>query len=984
MNPPGEEPLFAPGRWKQLRELLARLDNLAPDARMLELERVDSEDPQLGVAARTLLAQAPEGSHAPLEQSIDRLLQTAGAAMPADVGPFRLLQRLGEGGMGVVYLAERSGTDFTQRVALKLIDRDASRSPRLAARERRILAALTHTNITAFVDAGSADGRAWLAMEYVDGEPLLAWCEHHGLTVRERVRLFDQVCAAVAHAHTQLVVHRDLKPSNILVSREGAAKLLDFGIAQVLDPSDEQTPATRVFTPEYAAPEQLRGERVTTATDVHALGLLLYELVSGRRLPTLAVDRSTELSNAEKPRHPSAGKHPNTKSGEGTRMIAHALRGDLGRIIAHAVEPLPEKRYGSVAMLREDLARWLDHRPLTLARPGIAYATGRFVRRHRLAVAAATFAILALIGTTGVAVRLAHERTIETERALAQARRATAMQAFLGDVLNQADPNQNGGQPITPLQLIGKGEALISRFDDQPELQADVLTQVGQLYIGNSDYERAKTLLDRALALSERPGMPDDVRSRVLGGVAEMSIGNAKYDEGLAYAQRSLALQEADPHADPHAIAATHMHIAQALDGKGDAAQTEKFLRASLARDRAAVGDDEKSVAEEWILLGWTLGLTSRFDAAEDAFDHGIAAYKKLYGNDGFDVGHAYSERSLVQVKANRFDDAEKSSREAVRIYRAAVGPTHRKTLSAEHGLLALMERRGHIVEALPQREALTLRASGPGLSTPRQMAYHYQWLGFDYAQVGRYEEAETALRKSLALGSDNGSAYDRTSDNTARRELGLLRVNTGRYDEAESALREALALALAQQPPDKGTARAIKGSLGDLLRLRKRNGEALALLREATDYPATTAPTSMWRPMLLAQRSEAELDGGDAGAAEASASLALDFAGKAYSADDFRRGYPLYSLARARLARERAGDAESLLREALRLRSPPFPASHPRVLEVEVALVRALELQGKRDEASALRDHIATPLAADLPYNADLRARLAIPLGKP
>jgi serine/threonine-protein kinase len=976
MNDLGKEPLFSPERWRALRELLARLDALAPDACALELERVGNEDPELVAAAKTLLAQSPTGSE-PLQQSLDRLLDVPAQGMPVEVGPFRLLQPLGEGGMGVVYLAERSGADFTQRVALKLIDRAASRTPRLAARERRILAALAHPNITAFVDAGTADGRAWLAMEYVDGEPLLAWCEHHDLTIRERVRLFDQVCAAVAHAHAQLVVHRDLKPSNILVSKDGAAKLLDFGIAQVLDPSDEQTPATRVFTPEYAAPEQLRGERVTTATDVHALGLLLYELVSGCRLPTLALDRTTEWTTAELARHASTRSQQRTATGEEPKIAARALRGDLGRIIAHAVEPSPTNRYGSVAMLREDLARWLDHRPLTLARPGIAYAVGRFVRRHRLAVAAATIAILALIGITAIAVWQARERTLEAERALAQARRATAMQGFLSDVLNQADPNQNGGQPITPLQLIGKGEALVSRFDDQPALQADVLTQLGQLYIGNSDYERAKALLDRALALSERPDMPDDVRARVLRGVAEISIGNAKYDEGLAYAQRSLALQEADPHADAHAIAATHMHIAQALDGKGDSAQTEKFLRASLAQDRAAIGDDDKSVAEQWILLGWTLGLMTRFDDAQEAFDHGIAAYKKLLGDDGFDVGHAYSEMSLVQSKANRFDEAEKSSREALRIYRAAVGPTHRKTLSAEHGLLALMERRGHIVEALPQREALAVRAAGPGLSTPRQMAYHYQWLGYDYAQVGRYDEAESALRKSLALGSEGGSAYDRTSDNTARRELGLLRVVTGRYDEAESVLREALALALSQQPPDNTTARAIKGSLGDVLRLRGRNDEALSLLREATDYPPTTSPTAMWRPILVAQRSEAELDAGDAAAALASAQQALDFTARTFPADDFRNGFALYALARAQLAAARAADAEPLLRKALKLRQPPFPATHPRVLEIQVALVQALDAQGKHDEARALRGEIAPQLTAALPYNQTLRARL-------
>ncbi|HEY6940417.1 serine/threonine-protein kinase, partial [Dokdonella sp.] len=427
MNTPAGEPLFAPERWREMRDLLARLEGLDANAREGEIARIAGIDAEFARAARTLMDGAAASTER-LCESFDRLFG-ADAQMPANVGPFRLLRQLGEGGMGTVYLAERSGADFTQRVALKLLDRVAS-APRLAARERRILAALAHPNITAFVDAGTDDGRAWLAMEYVDGEPLLEGCEHRGLDVRARVALFDQVCAAVAHAHAQLVVHRDLKPSNVYVSHAGVAKLLDFGIAQVLDPSDDKTPATRVFTPEYAAPEQLRGDRVTTATDVYALGLLLYELVVGRRLPTAARERSTDWSTAELAREAGAATREAADSRDG-KAVVRLLRGDLGRIIAHALEPAPERRYGSVALMREDLARWLDHRPLTLARPGLAYTVGRFVRRNRLAVSIAAVAVLALVAATGVALWQARARADEAERALAQARRAEAMQQFL-------------------------------------------------------------------------------------------------------------------------------------------------------------------------------------------------------------------------------------------------------------------------------------------------------------------------------------------------------------------------------------------------------------------------------------------------------------------------------------------------------------------------------------------------------------------------
>ena len=477
MSESGREPLFAAERWREVRELIARLATLPTDERERELDRAANDDAALAGAARDLLSETASPLADALGDAVVRLLDP-NLDTPADVGPFHLLRQLGAGGMGTVHLAVRRDADFTQFVALKLLDRGASGAPRLAARERRILAALAHPNITAFVDAGIADGRAWLAMEYVDGKPLLDWCASHELDMRTRVQLFDQVCAAVAHAHAQLVVHRDLKPANIYVNSAGAAKLLDFGIAQVLDPNDDDTPATRVFTPEYAAPEQLRGERVTTATDVHALGLLLYELVSGRRLPTLARAPTTEWSTSDLARHASTDAGA-AQTGEGAKTVARALRGDLGRIIAHALEPVPAERYGSVALLREDLARWLEHRPLTLARPSLAYALNRFVRRNRVAVAIGTAAVASLLVATAAAIWQAHERANEAQRAIEQARRAETMQQFLGDVIRQANPSENGGEPISPRQLLEKGEQLAAGFDQQPDLQAEILAQLG-------------------------------------------------------------------------------------------------------------------------------------------------------------------------------------------------------------------------------------------------------------------------------------------------------------------------------------------------------------------------------------------------------------------------------------------------------------------------------------------------------------------------
>ena len=971
------EPLFAPERWRELRELLARLEPLATTQRATELDRVAQDDPALAAAARTLLPADAAAATEALNGVIDRLLADD-ERTPADVGPFRLLRRLGEGGMGTVWLAERSGADFTQRVALKLLDRSASNTTRLAARERRILAALTHPNITAFVDAGTADGRAWLAMEYVDGEPLTGWCNARGLDTRARVEVFDQVCAAVAHAHAQLVVHRDLKPGNVYVNKAGAAKLLDFGIAQVLDPNDEKTPATRVFTPEYAAPEQLRGERVTTATDVHALGLLLYELVSGRRLPTLARERSAEWTTAELARHASTDEDAKLVPGEGAKATARVLRGDLGRIIAHALEPLPANRYGSVALLREDLARWLEHRPLTLARPSLAYALNRFVRRNRLAVAIGTSAVAALLVATAVAIWQARERANEARHAIEQARRAETMQQFLSNVIREANPTENGGEPITPHQLLEKGEQLAASFDHQPEIQAEILAQLGELYLSLSDTDRAGTALQRAQRLIESPAMPGSVRARVLLALTQWESVMAKFDDALVHARESLLLYQREPGTEAKTIAEVDISIAQALDGLGDSARTAEFLREALARDVPPLGNHDDSVAELWLLLGYTLGTRGELDEAEQASRKGVEAYRAVYGNDGFEVAHALNELALVLAwRKDGLGAAEDALREAVRIFRKVVGEEHQKTVSAERNLLTMVERRGHYAEALPEREKLVARAEKPGISTSRELATQYDELAVDLSQMGRFADAENALRHSLALGEQAQGARS-PADQPARQDLGELLTAIGRYEEAEKILREAMEIQQAIQPPEPLKLNLLQASLGDLLRLQRRYPEALKLLADANQVAPSLPAHNTWRPLALARLSEAQLDAGDATTAAASAQSALDYSQLAYPADHCKNGFARYALARADLALGKPAVAEALLRDTLKLRSPPHPATHPRVLEARVSLVQALEAQGKLDEARVLRGELEPQLASPSPYATQLRARLA------
>jgi len=527
------KPLFSAARWSELRTLMERLAESDAAARAQELARIAADDAELAASLRDLLADG--GPTPTLENVLERLLPRATEQVPGHVGPFRLMQRIGAGGMGVIYLAEREHADFAQRVALKLLDGSSARVAQLALRERRVLAALTHPNITAFVDAGVQDGRAWLAMEFVDGAPLLDYAREHALDIADRVRLFDQVCAAVAHAHAQLVVHRDLKPANVLVNGEGTVKLLDFGIALVLDAGEDSAPATRVFTPEYAAPEQLRGERATTATDVYGLGLILYELVSGKRLS--ATQRSSsdgEWSTAELARHAASALDAGAAQRSAThdaKGLQRLLRGDLGRVIAHTLDPEPARRYASVTSLREDLARWLDFRPLTIGRASPLYVTRRFVRRHRWGVAVAAAAFAAMLGLGATALWQAHAKTLEAERAQAALRKAEATRDFISSVFVSADPYSGKGKQTTVGDLLAAARTRVAKdLAAEPEVAAYLLHQIGNVYVSLGEDDAARATLRDALAANARSAQP----SLVMGAADQARLGHYEFMEGHA------------------------------------------------------------------------------------------------------------------------------------------------------------------------------------------------------------------------------------------------------------------------------------------------------------------------------------------------------------------------------------------------------------------------------------------------------------------
>ncbi|MEW5915180.1 MAG: serine/threonine-protein kinase [Gemmatimonadota bacterium] len=479
------------------------------------------------------------------------------------IGSYRLVREIARGGMGTVYLAERADAAYEARVAIKFA-RGVVAGHEVVRRflaERQILADLEHPRIARLLDGGATDdGTPFLVMEYIDGEPIDAYADSRNLDVPARLALFRSVCDAVQHAHRRLVVHRDIKPSNILVGPDGTPKLLDFGVAKLLDPSvdggTKTSHAGGLLTPAYASPEQVRGDTVTTATDVYALGVLLYRLLTGV-LPYGAGTRSgIDLSHAildESPAPPSRSQvrsAPNETFGP-----ARTLNADIDAIVLTALEKEPSRRYPSVEHLSDDIARYLERKPV-MARPATrTYQVRKFISRYRRAVVATTATFVAGLGLVAFyTIRLARERDV----ALQETRKAEQVTAFLERLFAMSDPSEARGNTITAREVLDSAAARApNELAQQPEVQAALLYTLGGVYANIGLEKGARPILERALALrlgianASRPSLGEFLRR--LGDV-EIALG--RFDSATALLRSAVSRLELEPRSTEAAIGA--------------------------------------------------------------------------------------------------------------------------------------------------------------------------------------------------------------------------------------------------------------------------------------------------------------------------------------------------------------------------------------------------------------------------------------------
>jgi eukaryotic-like serine/threonine-protein kinase len=774
-------------RREQVEELFEVALEREPATREAYLEAACAGDPELLAEVQAMLAAHELGEMLFAERP------RGAPATPAEwIGPYRVIRELGRGGMGVVFLAERADGQFRQRVAIKRIgsvDADDPVYQRFLA-ERQILAGLDHPSIARLLDGGvTADGRPYLVLEYVDGMPITAYCDRHRLGVEERLRLFLEVCAAVQHAHQNLVIHRDLKPGNILVTPAGQVRLLDFGIAKLLNPtlSGVSAPATRpnprAMTPEYASPEQVRGDSITTASDVYSLGVLLYELLTGSS-PYRLADRSPAEVVADvcerDPDPPSvramrAGGVPAaTLEGEETRPLRRGpdrvspeqrlrrrLRGDLDGITLMAMRKEPGRRYGSAELLGQDVRRHLEGQPVLAHQGGRRYRAAKLLRRHRVEVVAGALVLLSLVGGMATASWQALEAGRERDQARVERLKTAEVARFLENLFAAVDPYAPSNERLDTLRvralLVRGAERVRTELADQPLVQAQMLDVVGRVYGNLGLYAEARPLLERALA------------------IRRASLGPAHRE-----------------------VAESMSGLAALLTRLGEYEAAQPLLEEALRLDSLLLGREHPAVAADLSQLAIVLRERGDYEGAERRHLQALRALRRRGAEDDPRLAAMTTELVATLERAGDHAAAERHAREAVDLHRRLSGETHPALASALSALGLLLQRRGEYAEAETLfREAygIAVRALGeehPETAELVQRLASIRWWQRDHAAADSLHRESLRLKRRLygdrhleiAIGLNN---------------LASVLRDTRRYDEAEAAHREALEIVRAQ-----------------------------------------------------------------------------------------------------------------------------------------------------------------------------------------
>ncbi len=833
-----------PLRWARLEHVcFEALERPAAD-RPGFLEAACRDDEAFRRDVDSLIAQLTRDPHF-LEQPVGDFKNLAPPVpvpeVPEQIGQYRIVRVLGKGGMGAVYLAEREADDVRPVVALKVILRGMDTEEVLARfrLERRILASLDHPNIARLIDAAvTSDGRPYFVMEYVEGLPLTEYCERHALPVDRRLQLFQVICGAVQHAHQHFVVHRDLKPRNILVTADGTPKLLDFGIGKVLEPAAGLGPAVstradaRLLTPEYATPEQLGGRPVTTATDVYGLGLLLYEMLTGRHPYLSGGETLAEIEQAVTVTEPVAPSRATDRKG---------LAGDLDTIILKALRKEPIRRYPSAAALADDVQRHLDGLPVRARPDTFGYRAGKFLRRHRWPVAALATAFGALVATTGVTMVQSRRVAHEAARVTRERDKALEVRGFLLEMFGASGADRSVGDTVTVRRLLDLQAQQIDRaYAGQPEVQADMLDVLADGYDRLGIYQTAESLARRALdtrqATGNDPGTPASLN--LLGWIIH-ERGRSK--EALPMLLEAVALRRTLLPAGAFDLSRSLNDLGVVYNAITRYAAAESVLVEALAIRRAEKGDGHRSVGITANNLAAAYFYQSKLDSAIAVQQLAVAALGRSVGVDHQRSTVALGNLAAFKRASGDWVGAERDYRELLDRQSKLQGADHPVTARVRLSLGALVADRGakaHDDSALAEAEGL-LRTALESFEAR---------LGPEHPQVG------TALDRLAGVLAERGAAGAAVS--LQERAVRLFRKAQG--DRHAGTGRALIRLA------------SLYRTLGNFADAERHQREAVAALRESLgpEHPETVRAAAQWcalAAMVPVARAECRAnDGGD------------------------------------------------------------------------------------------------------------------------
>ncbi|NUQ51175.1 MAG: tetratricopeptide repeat protein [Phycisphaerales bacterium] len=726
------------------------------------------------------------------------------------IGAYTIVTRVASGGMGSVYKAARSGADFEQTVALKVVNRgmDSEEILRRFRRERQTLASLNHPNIARLFDGGiTPDGRPYLVMEFVDGTPLDVYCRHHRLTLRERLVIFDKVCAAVASAHRALVVHRDLKPANILVTAQGEPKLLDFGIAGVLTPAGTTAitaPTERRLTPDYASPEQVMGGPIGTASDVYSLGAVLYELITGARAHVFSGHSTPEIERVIRdvvPPPPSirvaTEKDDHASLGETSlaRLSRH-LAGDLDTIVLTALRKEPERRYAGVELLALDIRAYLDDRPIAARPDTLRYRAAKFIRRNTAACIAGLIVIGVVAGSTALVWRQARIATLERDAAFEARDQSEEVVAFFEQMLASADPREMGRNATIRAVVDQTALGLLAQFGDRPVILARLRSAIGRTYMALGLLDEAARELETARDIRDRELQPDHHdRIESLKELSELRFAQRRLDEAESLARETLARHIEQRGDDNPDTAEAWSNLGAILRARGTLEESERSLTRAIDIYRAmrrpplALSDALNNLAGVWLARGELARAESLLDESrtlrEKFLDHGhvlraqslhnlgqvavllnkieegrrllseaIAEYGLEDAAPALPLARAHADLANVLGMLDRNDECIAHFAAATRLFTDRLGHDSPEALDTQVDLAEARRRSSHTEQSRVALEDVVARceAVGPALDATRARAYF--GLSAVWKDIGNAAKSDEFLKKAEYLES--------------------------------------------------------------------------------------------------------------------------------------------------------------------------------------------------------------------------------------